>query len=78
MENARELVGARAVMAARFSPLEHGESERGDRGTSEVECGVVAPLKPSRLDGWAPDQRTVATARPRGSTALRPVSHDVH
>jgi hypothetical protein len=75
VENACELVGARAAMAARFSPLERGESEREDRSVSEEECGVVAPLKPSRPDWWGPGRRTVATARPRVDDGLRLVSH---
>jgi hypothetical protein len=75
VENARELIGARAAMAARFSPLECGESEREDRGASEEECGVVAPLKPSWPDWWGPGRRTVATARPCVDDGLWPFGH---
>jgi hypothetical protein len=43
-----------------------------------VSAGSVAPLKTSRPDGWGHGRCTAATARPRGSMALWPVSHDVY
>jgi hypothetical protein len=73
--------GARARGSPRrqwrsVSPPERGESERErEQGASEGQCGVVAPLKPSRPDWWAPSRRTVTTTHPCIGAGLWPVGH---
>jgi hypothetical protein len=58
------------------SGLERARERAGAR--VRVSGGSVAPLKTSRPDGWGHGRCTAATVRPRGSTELRPVGHDVY
>jgi hypothetical protein len=74
-ERARELARVGAAMAARFVRLGMERAREKGRGASEASVGFVASLRTSRPDRWGRGQRTAATARPRGGTGLRPVSH---
>jgi hypothetical protein len=73
--SARELAGVGAAMAARFLCFDVERARERGRGTSEASVGFVASLRTSRPDRWGCSWRTVAIARPRVGTGLRPVGN---
>jgi hypothetical protein len=62
-------------MAARFVRLGVERAREKGRGASEASVGFVASLRTLRPDRWGHGQCTATTARPHGSTGLRPVGH---